>query len=79
LELTSKEFELLSFLARHAGKVCTHQMILNQVWGAHYGSETEYLRVYVYRLRKKMADGAGLTLRTVPGIGYTLVDERDTH
>lgn len=74
LELTSKEFELLSYLARHAGKVCTHQMILSQVWGSRYGSETEYLRVYVYRLRKKMKDGDGSLLRTVPGIGYTLVD-----
>ena len=36
LELTAKEFELLSFLARHAGKTCTHQMILAEVWGRAY-------------------------------------------
>jgi two-component system KDP operon response regulator KdpE len=41
LELTSKEFDLLGFLARHAGKLCTHQMILEHVWGAGYGSESQ--------------------------------------
>jgi two-component system KDP operon response regulator KdpE len=72
MELTSKEFDLLAYLARHAGKVCTHQMILGSVWGGAYGGEAEYLRVYVYRLRRKLGD-AGVTLRTVSGIGYSLV------
>ncbi|MGO9196678.1 MAG: response regulator transcription factor [Acidimicrobiales bacterium] len=72
MELTSKEFDLLAYLARHAGKVCTHQMILGSVWGGAYGGEAEYLRVYVYRLRRKLGD-AGVTLRTASGIGYSLV------
>ncbi len=72
LELTAKEFDLLAFLARHAGKVCTHQMILQEVWGAGYGSEAQYLRVYVHRLRHKLADQDGSLLRTVPGVGYAL-------
>ncbi|MGH8981584.1 MAG: response regulator transcription factor, partial [Acidimicrobiales bacterium] len=46
LELTAREFDLLAYLARHAGKVCTHQMILRGVWGAGYGDEAHYLRVY---------------------------------
>jgi two-component system KDP operon response regulator KdpE len=71
VELTAKEFELLAYLARHAGKTCTHQMILRQVWGDAYGPEAEYLRVYVYRLRKKLGK-AGRLLRTAPGIGYCL-------
>jgi two-component system, OmpR family, KDP operon response regulator KdpE len=74
LELTAKEFELLAFLARHAGKVCTHQMILHEVWGSAYGSEAHYLRVYAHRLRRKLGD-AGYMLHTQPGIGYQLTDE----
>jgi two-component system KDP operon response regulator KdpE len=75
LDLTSKEFDLLAFLARHAGKVCTHQMILGHVWGGGYGSESEYLRVYVHRLRRKLCDPEGRMLRTAPGIGYCLSAE----
>jgi two-component system, OmpR family, KDP operon response regulator KdpE len=72
VELTAREFALVAFLARHAGKVCTHKMILQAVWGPHYGTEIEYLRVYTYRLRRKLGDGGGVLLRTVPGIGYRL-------
>ena len=73
LQLTAKEFELLAYLARHAGKVCTHHMILKDVWGPGYGEESNYVRVYTHRLRKKMGDDDGRLLRTVPGIGYQLV------
>jgi two-component system KDP operon response regulator KdpE len=72
LPLTSREFDLLAYLARHAGKVCTHQMILKDVWGPGYGAETNYVRVYAHRLRKKMGDDEGRILRTIPGIGYEL-------
>jgi two-component system KDP operon response regulator KdpE len=72
VELTAKEFDLLAFLARHGGKVCTHQMILQEVWGAGYGSEAQYLRVYVHRLRQKLGDEEGRFLRTAPGVGYVL-------
>jgi two-component system KDP operon response regulator KdpE len=75
LSLTAKEFELLVYLARHAGKVCTHQMILRDVWGPGYGEESNYVRVYTHRLRKKLGDEDGRLLRTVPGIGYQLVVE----
>jgi two-component system KDP operon response regulator KdpE len=73
LELTAREFEFLAYLARHAGKVCTHHMILKEVWGPAYGSETHYLRVYAHRLRQKLGDEDGHLLRTHPGIGYQLV------
>ena len=76
LSLTSREFELLAYLARYAGKVCTHHMILKDVWGPGYGAESNYLRVYTHRLRKKMGDDDGALLRTVPGIGYQLVARR---
>ncbi len=71
VELTAKEFELLAYLARNAGKTCTHQMVLREVWGDAYGAEADYLRVYVYRLRKKLGP-AGRLLRNIPGIGYSL-------
>jgi two-component system KDP operon response regulator KdpE len=72
LFLTSKEFDLLAYLARHPGKVCTHQMIFDAVWGGQFGSEAESLRVYVSRLRRKLEGFDGIVLRTTPGIGYSI-------
>jgi two-component system KDP operon response regulator KdpE len=72
VELTSKEFDILAFLARHSGRLCTQRMILEQVWGEGYGTESQYLRVYVYRLRRKLGGEAGNLLHTSPGVGYTL-------
>ena len=75
LELTPKEFGFLALLARHAGKVLTHRMILQQVWGPEYGTESEYLRVYASQLRKKLAeDPSRPRLVTEPGVGYRLID-----
>ena len=73
LQLTAKEFELLAYLARHAGKVCTHHMILKDVWGPGYGAESNYVRVYTHRLRRKLGDEEGRILKTIPGIGYQLL------
>jgi two-component system, OmpR family, KDP operon response regulator KdpE len=72
VELTAKEFEVLSFLARHAGRTCTHQMILMAVWGSGYGGEAHYLHTYVRRLRQKLNDPSGELIRTSPGVGYSL-------
>jgi two-component system KDP operon response regulator KdpE len=71
--LTAKEFEVLSFLARHAGRTCTHQMILGAVWGVGYGQEAQYVHAYVHRLRHKLGDEQGELIRSVPGVGYLLV------
>jgi two-component system, OmpR family, KDP operon response regulator KdpE len=72
VELTSREFDLLSYLTRHAGKTCTHQMILTAVWGPGYSQEGQYLRTYVHRLRQKLHDESGTLIRTTPGIGYRI-------
>lgn len=72
VELTLKEFEVLAYLARHAGKVCTHQMILSAVWGSSYGREAQYLHVYIHRLRQKLADASDVAIRTAAGVGYVL-------
>ncbi|MDA8208588.1 MAG: response regulator transcription factor [Actinomycetota bacterium] len=71
VQLTAREFELLVFLARNADKICTHQVILREVWGLGYGSETNYLRVYINRLRRKLG-AEEWRLRTNPGVGYQL-------
>ena len=73
VELTAKEFELLSFLSRHAGKTCTHQMILAEVWGRGYSKEAQSLHAYVHRLRQKLGPEAGVAIKTSPGIGYFLI------
>jgi two-component system KDP operon response regulator KdpE len=70
--LTTKEFEVLAFLARHAGKTCTHQMILSTVWGTGYGAEAQYVHAYVHRLRQKLNDESAELITTVPGVGYSL-------
>lgn len=72
VELTTKEFEVLSYLARHAGRTCTRQMILGAVWGTGYGGEAQYLHAYVHRLRQKLDDSSGMLIRTMPGVGYSL-------
>src|SRR5262245_53275545 len=72
VKLTPKEFELLSFLARHAGRVVTHKQILTAVWGPAHTEDTQYLRVYIGQLRQKIEehpDDPGIIL-TEPGIGY---------
>ncbi|WP_439922997.1 response regulator [Nitrobacter sp. JJSN] len=74
LKLTPKEFELLSFLARNAGRVLTHRQILAAVWGVAHTSDTQYLRVYVGQLRQKIEDKADdpRIILTEPGIGYRI-------
>jgi two-component system KDP operon response regulator KdpE len=78
LDLTRREYQLLVFLARHAGKVCTHRMILESVWGIHSSGDTHYLREYTYRLRRKLGDEHGTFLVTRPGVGYQLVPPDDS-
>ncbi len=72
LELTAKEFDILSYLAQHAGQTCTHEMILGAVWGAGYAREVQYLHAYIHRLRLKLGDTGGALIHTAPGIGYSL-------
>ncbi|HUR49204.1 MAG TPA: response regulator transcription factor [Acidimicrobiales bacterium] len=74
LDLTPKEFDLLSALARQPGRVLTHRALLQGVWGEGYGRETQYLRNYASQLRKKMEDDPHKPrLVTEPGVGYRLV------
>ena len=76
IKLTPKEFELLSFLARHAGRVVTHKQILTAVWGPAHTEDTQYLRVYVGQLRQKIEEHADdpRIILTEPGIGYRVAE-----
>lgn len=56
LKLTSTEFNLISLFAKHGGSVLTHQYLLKEIWGASFQTETQYLRVFVAQLRKKIED-----------------------
>ena len=72
LDLTPKEFDFLAYLSRHVGKVCTRRMILESVWGPGYQREQNYLKVYAYRIRRKLGDERGQFLQSDPSVGYRL-------
>jgi two-component system KDP operon response regulator KdpE len=74
VRLSPREFALLCFLAQHADKVITHQMILKEVWGAAHLNDTHYLRVFMGRLRQKLETDPARPklLVTVSGVGYRL-------
>lgn len=72
IRLTPKEFDLLTYLMKHAGKVLTHRTLLTALWGGNYVDQTEYLRVFVGNLRKKIEANAAAPryILTEPWIGY---------
>lgn len=74
IKLTATEYALLKLLATHAGKVVTHKQLLRDVWGPNAEEQSQYLRVYMMHLRKKIeVAGAERLLRTESGIGYRLI------
>ena len=72
IKLTTTEFSLLVLLAKNSGRVLTHQFILKEVWGYGYLEQTQYLRVFIAQLRKKIEDNPAnpVLLITESGIGY---------
>lgn len=72
LKLTHTEYDLLHYFMRHIGRALPHRTILQAVWGAEYGDEAEYLRVYIGRLRRKIEEDPANPhyLKTEYGIGY---------
>lgn len=75
VKLTATEYALLKVLAQHAGKVVTHKQLLREVWGPNAEEQSQYLRVYMTHLRKKieLPDATEKLLKTESGIGYRLV------
>jgi two-component system, OmpR family, KDP operon response regulator KdpE len=71
IRLTPKEFELLLYLARHAGRVVTHRALLFAIWGPNSLEQPEHLRVLVGQLRKKLeTEGTPHYIVTEPWVGY---------
>ncbi len=75
VHLSPTEYDLLKAFISHPNRVLTDRMLLQQVWGANYGSEAHYLHVYVARLRKKIEANpqSPRYLVTEPGVGYRLL------
>ena len=72
LHLTPKEFELLAYLVRNHDKVLTHRVLLSAIWGANFTEQTEYLRVFLGNLRKKIEPNPSKPryIVTEPWVGY---------
>jgi two-component system, OmpR family, KDP operon response regulator KdpE len=75
IKLTATEFNLLSLLVRNEGKVMTHQYLLRAIWGPGYINQSQYLRVYMAQLRKKIETDPNMPeyLVTESGVGYRFV------
>lgn len=72
IHLTPTEYDLLHYLAKNEGKVITHRILLQSVWGPEYGDEREYLRVFISQLRRKIEKDSlhPKHILTEPGVGY---------
>ena len=75
VKLTPTEYEVLKYLAQQAGRVVTHRQLLKAVWGSNYQEHSQYLRVYVGQLRRKLEvdPSQPVYIITEPGVGYRLV------
>jgi len=74
VHLTPNEYKLFQVLIKHAGRVVTQRQLLNEVWGPQHTEQSQYLRVYVAQLRRKLEQDPARPryLQTEPGVGYRL-------
>jgi two-component system KDP operon response regulator KdpE len=79
IRLTPREFELLTLLVSHAGRVLTHRSILKTIWGTHATDQPEHLRVLIGQLRKKIEPDPAHPryVLTEPWVGYRFADEAE--
>jgi two-component system KDP operon response regulator KdpE len=77
IHLTPTEYRLLEAMAANPGKLMTHRLLLQKVWGPGYGTESNYLRLYVRQLRQKLGDDPARPkwITTEPGLGYRWLQE----
>ena len=77
IKLTSTEYNLLAILVRNEGKVLTHQYLLRAVWGPGYINQSQYLRVFIAQIRKKIEDDPNRPefLQTESGVGYRFMNK----
>jgi two-component system, OmpR family, KDP operon response regulator KdpE len=74
ISLTPKQYDVLAYLARNAGKVLTHRQILQAAWGGEYGDEADYVWTYVRRIRRRLEPDPARPrfVLTEPGVGYRM-------
>jgi two-component system, OmpR family, KDP operon response regulator KdpE len=77
IRFTNTEFNLLALLVRNEGKVLTHQYLLRAIWGPGYINQSQYLRVFIAQIRKKIEDDGNRPeyLLTESGVGYRFVSK----
>ena len=73
IQLSPREYALLTLMVRDAGRVLTHRQLLTGIWGPAHAHDVQYLRVYVGHLRQKLGNAAPL-IATEPGVGYRLLE-----
>lgn len=80
IKLTPTEYDLLKYMIEHAGKVLTHRMLLQEVWGQAYVDQAQYLRVFIGQLRRKLEKDPTRPrfILTDPGVGYRFCNDRDS-
>ncbi len=80
VKLTPTEYDLLKYMIEHAGKVLTHRLLLQEVWGQAYIDHAQYLRVFIGQLRKKLEEDPTRPrfIVTDPGVGYRFCAEPDS-
>ena len=78
VRLTNTEYSLLALLARNEGKVLTHQYLLRAIWGPGYINQSQYLRVFIAQIRKKIENDPNRPeyLLTESGVGYRFMDKQ---
>jgi two-component system OmpR family response regulator len=70
IELTAKEYELLSFLVSNAGRVIPREEILEAVWGGQHAADSNVIEVFIHHVRSKIGDHDNRIIQTVRGVGY---------
>lgn len=81
IKFTPKEYAVLTLLAQNAGKVLTQNYILNELWGSYYQEESQYLRIYIMQIRRKIEEDPSnpRIIITEPGIGYRFIEQDDDY
>jgi len=76
IKFTPKEYAVLTLLARNAGKVLTQNYILRELWGPYFQEESQYLRIYIMQIRRKIEEDPGnpSIIITEPGVGYRFIE-----